>query len=246
MQNNSKNKKSSNILIDVISDFACPWCYVGFMRLQNAMDKFRDIEDVKKKNIEIEVRWHPYQIDPSTQINGELYMDYNRRRWGSDGWVAGMKQTSRLDGCLFENWGNQNPHTVWANTLHAHRLMYFVRKKLGWSKIHDFKKLIFQCYYEDGWNISNINVLIDIGVSGGLDRTELERYMNSEEGKQEVLLEEKRAKTEDGVNGVPFFTVHGLRVNSSILNKLSGNSLSSFSGAQKTEFWLEIFESFLK
>ena len=63
---------------------------------------------------------------------------------------------------------------------------------------------------------------------------------------QNPKVKEKRAKTEDGVNGVPFFTVHGLRVNSSILNKLSGNSLSSFSGAQATEFWLEIFESFLK
>ncbi len=70
--------------------------------------------------------------------------------------------------------------------------------------------------------------------------------MNSEEGKQEVILEIKRAKEEDGVNGVPYFTVHGLRVNSSILNKLSGNSLNSFSGAQSTEFWLEIFDSFLK
>ena len=246
MQNNSKNKKSSNIVIDVISDFACPWCYVGFMRLQNAMDKFQGMEDVKERNISIEVRWHPYQIDPRTQTNGEPYMDYNRRRWGSDGWVAGMKKTSRPDGCLFENWGNQNPHSVWANTLHSHRLMYFVRKKLGWSKIHDFKRLIFESYYEKGWNISDVNVLIDVGVSGGLDRTELEKYMYSEEGKQEVMWEIKKAKTEDGVNGVPYFTVHDLKVNSSLLNKLSGNSLSSFSGAQATDFWLEIFESFLR
>ena len=156
-----------------------------------------------------------------------------------------MKQSARPDGCIFQNWGKQNPDSVWANTFHAHRLMYFVRQNYGWSKIHDFKRLIFQCYYEKGWNISNINVLIDIGILGGLDPTELEKFMSSEEGKQEVILEQKRAKEEDGVNGVPYFTVHNLKVNSSILSKLSGNSLSSFSGAQSTEFWLEIFESFL-
>ena len=79
MQENSKNPTSRNIVIDVVSDFACPWCYVGFMRLQNAMDKFKEIEE---NNFNIEVRWHPYQIDPRTKPNGEPYMDYNRRRWG--------------------------------------------------------------------------------------------------------------------------------------------------------------------
>ena len=232
MQDNS-NIRMSNILIDVISDFACPWCYVGFMRLQNAIDKFKNMDAAKEKNINIEVRWHPYMIDMRTKPNGEPYMDYNRRRWGSDGWVAGMKQSAIEDGCRFENWGNHNPNSVWANTLNAHRLMHFVRQKLGWSKIHDFKKLIFQCYYEKGWNISDIKVLIDVGVLGGLDKTELEEYMSSDRGKQEVLAEDRKAKTEQRVSGVPYFIVHGIKI-------------KPFSGAQDTEFWLEIFNSFLK
>ena len=105
MQGNSRNEVS-NVLIDVTSDFACPWCYVGFMRLQNATDKFKDMEAVKQQNMGIEIRWHPYMIDTRTKPNGEAYMDYNRRRWGSDGWVAGMKQSAKADGCKFENWGN--------------------------------------------------------------------------------------------------------------------------------------------
>jgi len=232
MQDNS-NIRMSNILIDVISDFACPWCYVGFMRLQNAIDKFKNMDAAKEKHINIEVRWHPYMIDVRTKPNGEPYMDYNRRRWGSDGWVAGMKQSALEDGCRFELWGNHNPNSVWANTLNAHRLMYFVREKLGWLKIHDFKKLIFQCYYEKGWNISDIKVLIDVGVLGGLDKTELEEYMSSDRGKQEVLAEDRKAKTEQRVSGVPYFIVHGIKI-------------KPFSGAQDTEFWLEIFNSFLK
>jgi len=232
MQDNS-NIRISSILIDVISDFACPWCYVGLMRLQNAIDKFKNMDAAKETNINIEVRWHPYMIDMRTKPNGEPYMDYNRRRWGSDGWVAGMKQSALEDGCRFENWGNHNPNSVWANTLNAHRLMHFVREKLGWSKIHDFKKLIFQCYYEKGWNISDIKVLIDVGVLGGLDKTELEEYMSSDRGKQEVLAEDRKAKTEQRVSGVPYFIVHGIKI-------------KPFSGAQDTEFWLEIFNAFLK
>ena len=83
MQKNSTIPASKNIVIDVVSDFACPWCYVGFMRLQNAIDKFKKIEvNEEKNNFNVEVRWHPYQIDPRTKSNGESYMDYNRRRWG--------------------------------------------------------------------------------------------------------------------------------------------------------------------
>jgi predicted DsbA family dithiol-disulfide isomerase len=226
-------KELSKIVIDVISDFACPWCYVGFMRLENAIDKFKDMKDVKEKNLDVEVRWHPYMIDMRTEPNGEPYMDYNHRRWGSDGWVAGMKKTARLDGCKFENWGNQNPDSMWANTLDAHRLMHFVRKKHGWSKIHSFKKLIFQCYYEKGWNISDMDVLIEVGVLGGLDKQELEQYFNSDAGTPEVMEEDERAKHETHVSAVPYFTVRGLPA-------------KPFSGAQSTDFWLGVFEHFLE
>ena len=65
--------ETPSILIDVTSDFACPWCYVGFMRLQNAMDKFKGMKAAKEKNINIEVRWHPYMIDIRTKPNGEPY-----------------------------------------------------------------------------------------------------------------------------------------------------------------------------
>ena len=230
---NSSTSELSKIVIDVISDFACPWCYVGFMRLQNAIDEFKDKEAVKQKKLDIEVRWHPYMIDIRTKPNGEPYMDYNRRRWGSDGWVAGMKQSARSDGCMFENWGNQNPDSMWANTLHAHRLMQFVKQKYGWSKLHSFKKHIFQCYYEKGWNISEINVLIEFGVLGGLAKQELQQYLNSGAGKQEVVEEDRRAKNESHVSGVPYFTVHGLPI-------------KPCSGAQSTDFWLGVFEHFLE
>ena len=84
-----------------------------------------------------------------------------------------------------------------------------------------------------GWNISNISILIDVGVLGGLDKNELEEYMNSERGKQEVLAEDRKAKTEQHVSGVPYFIVHGIKI-------------KPFSGAQDTEFWLEIFNAFIK
>ena len=69
------------ILIDVYSDLACPWCYVGLMAFRLARESFS-----KQSQVPIKVKLHPYIIDPATKSNGEEYLAYNRRRWGGDGY----------------------------------------------------------------------------------------------------------------------------------------------------------------
>ena len=62
-----------------------------------------------------------FKISGTLQTSGSEIINY----------VTGMKKSARPDGCTFENWGNHNPNSVWANTFQAHRLMYFVQQKLG-------------------------------------------------------------------------------------------------------------------
>ena len=111
-------------------------------------------------------------IDQNTKPDGENYIDYNRRRWGSDGWVSGMKKSAAADGCKFVNWGRQNPNSVWAHTLNAHRLLHLVKTKCSWQKMHFMKGKLFEEYYEHGVNISLIPELIRIGNECNLDRNE--------------------------------------------------------------------------
>ncbi len=224
------NKKV--LQIDVTSDLACPWCYVGYKRLQNAIDKFKDA-------MEVELRWHPYMIDMQTKREGEDYMAYNRRRWGSDGWVSGMKRDALADGCKFENWGRQNPRSVWAHTLEAHRLLNFFRENCGWKMQGELKALLFDEYYEKGANISLVDELVRIGKkllarAGVTDEglvTKLEGYMRrtggSDEGTAHVLSEDKRAKKSKGISGVPHFELLG----------------QSAGGARDTNFWIDVFTS---
>eukprot|EP00392_Amoebophrya_sp_AT5.2_P013872 g14004.t1 len=245
---------SGSITIDVTSDFACPWCYVGFKRLENAMQLAKDKSGAA---CSFQIRWHPYMIDARTQLDGEPYLEYNRRRWGGDGWVAGMKLDCAADGCRFENWGRQNPRSVWAHTLHAHRLMHYVQREYGDAAGHALKRQLFHEYYEKGRNISLVDEVADIGkefvkrwqegegeqkewaqkifrksmwAAAVKAEVKVDEYMRSEkqeDGYEDVLNADKKAKKR-GVSGVPYFDVKGIQ--------------RGFSGAQPTEFWSDLFE----
>ena len=62
-------------------------------------------------------------IDPGTQENGEDYLAYNRRRWGSDGWTHSLRAKGRKVGAPFADW------KIWPNTLRAHQLLRFAPRE---------------------------------------------------------------------------------------------------------------------
>lgn len=130
------------IVIDITSDLACPWCYVGWKRLESAISETSESES-------IEIRWHPYMIDVRTEKNGENYLEYNERRWGSDVWVSGMKQEGQRNGANFKNWSygapaNELKKCVWANTFYAHCALMYVFEKKGWNAKHLFKTYLLE------------------------------------------------------------------------------------------------------
>ena len=76
----------NSIKIDVVSDVACPWCYVGKRRLEEAL--------IQWKGTPIEVTWHPFQLDPSMRAEGMNRDTYLTSKFGSVDRVGEM--TDRL------------------------------------------------------------------------------------------------------------------------------------------------------
>lgn len=60
-------------------------------------------------------------IDPSISPEGEDYLEYNKKRWGSDSWAVQMKSTARKEGINFKKW------MKWPNTLLLHTLMLYAK-----------------------------------------------------------------------------------------------------------------------
>ncbi|XP_024515926.1 uncharacterized protein LOC9639863 [Selaginella moellendorffii] len=183
------------VQIDVWSDISCPWCYVGKVRLDRAI---KNVESAAGGAKIASVKWHPYIIDHSTNPSGEEYLAYNRRRWGSDSWTTSLRRSGAKDGAVFENW------KWWPNSLHGHRL---VRLADTVGKAAEAEQLLFTLTYEEGQNISDLEVLKSAGEKLGLPN--VREYLESGEGKREVLEEDKLAKGKMGLHSVPSFLFNG-------------------------------------
>ena len=180
----SKSKKS--IEVNIWSDIACPWCYVGEKIFKKAMIKFN------KNYPEISVIpiFHAYMIDPGTKIEGEEYLSYNKRRWGNDNWTHQLKSMGKKYGANFSNW------KIWPNTLLSHKLMAEANKKGKGNEVLDE---IFKYCYEMGKNVSIESTLDEIGNKFGI------KNWNNDENLKLVLKDEKIGKNHYGIGGVPFF-----------------------------------------
>lgn len=193
------------IRVDAWSDLACPWCYVGKARLDKAIEILNS--DATYQHSQVSVHWHPYMIDINTNNAGEEYLAYNQRRWGSDGWTASLRRSAAKDGLRFKDW------KWWPNTLHAHRLV-LLADTLG--KGGEAKQKLFKMTYEEGLNISDLEVLCSAADQLGLPGAR--EFLMSDQGKEEVIEQDRAAKSERKIDSVPFFIVDDDR--------------HSFSGAQ--------------
>src|SRR6478672_2061371 len=106
--------------IDIWSDIACPWCYVGKRRLEAALAKFDPRDDV-------EIVWRAFELDPSAPRQRPSDVSYAERlakKYGSsvkeaEGMIARMTDTARADGLDFR-FDRIRP----GNTFDAHRVLH--------------------------------------------------------------------------------------------------------------------------
>lgn len=173
------------------------------------------------------MRWHPYIIDPGTEPEGEEYLAYNRRRWGSDGWTRGMKAQGREEGAPFANW------KWWPATIQCHRLIKFAEDR-GVSS-SDSNAAIFHALYEEGKNVSGSEVLADVAVELGLAREEALTYLESDDDRDAVLQQIQEGRSRYNIKGVPFFVVGP---------EDKSQRPYGLSGAQDSDSLLEIFREF--
>lgn len=183
--------ENKHITLDIYSDIACPWCYVGKRKLSLARQEFLK----NNPSYKISISWHPYIIDPKTNKAGEEYLAYNKRRWGGDGWTYSLKEAGKKIGCNFLDW------KTWPNTLLAHCLVSHAESSA--SKGDVVLDEIFELSYEKGENVSNVEVLDKIA----------QKFNINEEWKKEgirkkVIEEDSYAKNELDIHGVPFFVVN--------------------------------------
>ncbi len=115
---------SQKIEVNLWSDIACCWCYIGETILKQAVQEFKK----KHPDVEVILNFHSYFIDAQANEGGEDFLEFNKRTWGSADWTKELFDKGRKFGCQYANW------KYWPNTTLCHKLIYEAkknRKKFG-------------------------------------------------------------------------------------------------------------------
>jgi predicted DsbA family dithiol-disulfide isomerase len=202
------------LAIAIVSDLACPWCFIGKARLETALERLGLSERVT-------ITWLPYELNPEMPEDGMDRTAYLDAKFG-----AGKRREIELrlseaaleSGVTF-NW---SAVTKSVNTRLAHML---VAAAATVQRAGEMTAALFAAYWRDGRDIGDLDTLVAIAVELGFDEQAVRDELANDELRDTVIgLEDHARKV--GVTGVPFFIVDGRL---------------AVSGAQPPEVWSQVF-----
>jgi predicted DsbA family dithiol-disulfide isomerase len=188
------------VRIEIWSDIACPWCYIGKRRLETALEGFDHRGDV-------EVVWRSYQLDPGAPTEPvETVAAHLGRKYGG-GEPAGRQMVDRVEAVAAEEgmvWSHHRSQRV--STLDAHRIVHLALAEGGPALQGAVKEALFAAYFAGGANVADHDVLRRLATEAGLDAGRVDEVLAGSEYREEVYADQQRAAAY-GANGVPFYVV---------------------------------------
>lgn len=188
--------------IDFVSDFVCPWCFLGKTRLTRALEQVRD----NHPDLEVRVNWLPFFLNPDTPAAGEPYRPFLEAKFGgrrgADEMLGRITEAAAPDGLQFAF----DRIATRPSTLLAHRLSYRAQSQGHTAaQINALGEALFAAHFQHGRDIGDIATLVDIAVETAGDRREdVEAYLESDEDTATVKRMAAQLQKQ-GINGVPFF-----------------------------------------
>jgi predicted DsbA family dithiol-disulfide isomerase len=185
------------LTIDVISDVVCPWCFIGKRRLEKALALTPDIP--------VEVRWHPYFLNPWVPREGISREQYLTTKFGSveryKGIAGRVAAAAAAEGLTY----NVDGIARQPNTLNAHRLILWAGN-IG--NAAQMKQRLMELYFTEGADLSDPEVLVHAAQECGLDGESVRTWLASDTDVDRVSAAAESAK-EAGIDGVPCFIIGG-------------------------------------
>ena len=180
------------LLIDLVADVVCPWCYLGWRRVKSAVALRPDVEPL--------IVWRPYQLDPSLPEQG-----VDRKAYMAGKFKDALKlkavhtalvEAGAEEGIVFDF----DAIDLAPNTSAAHRL---IRWAHGAGKQDAVVEGLFAAYFTEGRDIGDPQILADIGTAAGMDPVVILQLL-AEGADKDVIAREHAMAVQGGITGVPF------------------------------------------
>ena len=210
----------TTIKVDIWSDIACPWCFIGKRRFEDALMRFK----ATGFDGDLDVEYHSFELAPDTPVDFEgSEIDFLAKHKGMpadrvEQMLAQVTEVAETVGLHYDFGSLQ--HT---NTLKAHELLHFAKTQ---GRQLAMKERLLEAYFEEGKHVGRIDELVDLAAEVGLDRGETRHALESGEFGRDVEADIAQAVAY-GIQGVPFFVV---------------NRRYGVSGAQDPAVFLEVLQ----
>lgn len=183
--------------IEIWSDIACPFCYIGKRRIEYALQHLHFANEVN-------ITWRSFELNPDApkEVSKDIYdmlaEKYGRTREWALGSTQRVGKMAEEVGLHF-NFETQKP----TNSFNAHRIIQLA-KKHGLQDIAEER--FFKAYFCEGANVADDETLIKLGEEIGLSKTDIISVLQSDKFAYDVRTDQLEARN-FGISGVPFFVI---------------------------------------
>ena len=183
--------------IDLVSDIACPWCAIGYARLQQALASMPDLK--------VELEWHAFELNPDKNAPQEPILPALSRKYGRSEDEMRAAQANMMDiaAGLGLNFTKMQQRFT-CNTFDAHRLVKWAATE---NKATQMKLALFDAYFGEAKDVSASAVLADCAEQAGLDKSEAERILATDEFANTVRDDIAKYQ-QAGISSVPAFIIN--------------------------------------
>ncbi len=190
------------IKIDVWSDIACPWCYIGKRNLESGLAAASTDDDAPV----VEVVFHSYELAPDTPVDfdgGET--DYLAHHKGIPAEQA-REMLDRVTGVAAAAGLKYRFDTLkHTNTVKAHQLLHFAKAE---GRQPELTERLMSAYFTEGRHLGRDDELVALAADAGLDPDAARDALVSERYLDDVRADQAQAQAY-GITGVPFFVIDG-------------------------------------
>lgn len=190
-------KPRPRLVVDIVSDPVCPWCYVGLKSFFHARDQI-------KGDYQVLPRIRAYLLNPNTPLEGvDRQAHYERKFPDADQraqMVLSLKAAAAGAGFQFDPMGPKHL----PNTAKAHQIIRLAHFDGAQERL---ASALYAAFWDEGADIGDDETLVAIAEAAGLDPDNARRDLQNPKSRNEVLAEAEAFRSA-GVSGVPTFIVN--------------------------------------
>ncbi|MFT4299041.1 MAG: DsbA family oxidoreductase [Aeromicrobium sp.] len=188
---------SPTVKVDIWSDIACPWCFVGKRRFEQGAAEFGG---------EVEVEYHSFELSPDTPVSyagseAQFLAEHKRiPQPQAEHMLAQMTEIAAGEGLAYDFAALRH-----ANTVLAHQALHLAKAR---GRQVELKERLLRAYFEEGRDLNRIEQIAALAADVGLDAAEVTAALTEDRYLEDVRADQRQA-VEYGIGAVPFFVVGG-------------------------------------